>query len=255
MEELEVESASDSSNKLTVTYLLWVTTGVAVAIAAARAIQQLRFQADYLYYSPDERANMYAFEGLISLVYGVCITSFIFACRSGSLWNSPGKTLALLFAIMGAVDSLFEFVAAVIMYQRMEAPLPNTVLDHRPFIAGIWYRYLSSSIGYILGVPITAVIIYKTRKQRFGWRMVWIGFFLSALIMLGAEHLRFKDYVTDWITDRQFEIATGIPTILIANALLFSLLRRDRLDWWTLVIAPLIIITWVAVILGRSIWM
>jgi hypothetical protein len=46
------------------------------------------------------------------------------------------------------------------------------------------------------------------------------------------------------IAEIYWQLATGIPLVLLAAAFLISAIRRPRLDWWTIVISPAIVIAW-----------
>jgi len=237
-----MDATTPDANRLSILYLLSVTAGVGIAISISREIEYLRFPADAVYYHLDGIRNIDAFGALVAAVYGICLTTFIFAWRSGDLWSSPGKTLALLFATMCVVNWALDLVAAVVTSYRMQ--LPAGVYDTRGYIFGIWYRNLAASIGYVGGLPILAIVVYKTRLQRFSWRMVWIGFFIFSLSMVGFIHFDFAEYVPRSVRPWYFELAIGIPILLLALALLVAFARRDRVDWWTTVTAPLIIAVW-----------
>ena len=232
-----------SEERLSILYLLCLTAGVAFAISAVRGIEFLRFPADELYYNLSAN-RLDPFAVLVATVYGVCVTTAIFAWRSGHLWDSPGKILALLFAAMCVLNWTLELFAAVLVNYQMQEPLPVGTTDTRGFIAGTWYRNFASSFGYLAGLPILALVVYRTRTQRFSWRMVWIGFFIFAVLIIGASHLGFGGFLPMWLRAWYFEFALGIPVALMAIALCLAISRREPVDWWTAATAPLIMGAW-----------
>jgi hypothetical protein len=239
-----MNTSTPHANRLSILYLLCVTASVGIAISVTRGIDGLRFPADAIYYNLDGIHGIDAFAALVAAVYGVCLTTFIFAWRSGDLWGSPGKTLALLFATMCVLNWGLDLFAAVLMNYRMRVQLPVGMPDTRGYIVGIWYRNFAPSLGYVAGLPILALVAYKTRLQPFSWRIVWIGFFVFALLIVGAIHFEAGRYLPISLQPWYFEFAIGIPIVLLALATCVSLLRRDRLDWWTTLTAPLIIAVW-----------
>ncbi len=166
--------------------------------------------------------------------------------------GEPGKILALVFATMCLLNWALDLLAALVMNYRMQVPLPQGATDNRGYIAGIWYRNFAPSLGYVLGLPILVYVIYKTRSERVCWRLVWIGFLVFALLIAGDMHFTFARHLPLAIQSWYFEIAIGIPVVLLAFAVCLSLARRDRLDWWTVVTAPLIIVVWVIVVLLKA---
>lgn len=240
-----MNAATPHANRLSVLYLLCVTAGVGIALSVSRGINYLRYPADAVYYHLDSFHGIDAFATLVAAVYGVCVTTFIFAWRSGDLWGSPGKTLALLFATMCILNWALDLVAAVVMNYRMQVQLPVGVRDTRGTIAGIWYPNFAPSLGYVAGLPILALAVYKTKSQGFSWRMVWIGFFIFALLIIGDFHFNTVQYLPISLRPWYFELAIGLPVVLLALALCVNLARRERVDWWTTVTAPLIITVWV----------
>ncbi|QDT03313.1 hypothetical protein K227x_16950 [Rubripirellula lacrimiformis] len=239
-----MNSSTAHANRLSILHLLCLTAGVGIAITITRGIDRLRFSADAIYYNLDGIQGIDAFAALVAAVYGVCLTTFIFAYRSGDLWGSPGKTLALLFATMCVLNWTLDLFAAVLMNYRMQIGPPVGMPDTRGYITGIWYRDFAPSLGYVFGLPVLALVVYKTRLQGASWRMVWIGFFVFALLIVGTMHFDVDQHLPIAIRPWYFEIAIGIPIVLLALATGLSLLRRERLDWWTTITAPLIIVVW-----------
>ena len=231
-------------NRLSILYLLCVTAGIAIAITVAGGIEQLRSPADAVYYNQRGLARGEGFSMLVTAVYGVCVTTFVFAWRSGDLWGSPGKTLALLFAMMCVLNWTFDLLAAVVMHYRMQTTLPEGVTDTRGYIVGIWYRDLAPSLGYVAGLPVLALVIYQTRRQPLSWRVVWIGFVVFALLIVAAIHFDARQFLPLSLRSWYFEMAIGIPVVLLTIALCRSLWRREQIDWWTGVTAPLIVSVW-----------
>jgi len=240
----KMATAMLNADRLSIRYLLCVMAGVGIAISVSRGIEYLRFPADAVYYNLDAVGDVDAFGMLVAAIYGVCLTTFIFAWRSGDVWSSSGKTLALLFATMCVLHWALDLIAALVTNYRMQEQVAVGGPDTRGYIGGIWYRNLAPSIGYIAGLPILAMAVYKTKLQRLSWRMVWIGFLTFALLIIGFIHFDFGQYVPKSVRPWYFELAIGIPIVLLVLALLASLARHERVDWWTTIIAPLIIIAW-----------
>lgn len=239
-----MNTSTPHEDRLSVLYLLCLTAGVGIAICVTRGIERLRFSADAVFYNLDGMHGIDAFAALVAAVYGVCLTTFIFAWRSGDLWGSPGKTLALLFATMCVLNWALDLFSAVLMNYRMLAQPPVGTPDTRGYIAGIWYRNFAPSLGYVAGLPILALVVYKTRLQRLSWRLVWIGFFIFALLIVGSMHFNADQHLPTSLRLWYFEIAIGIPIVLLTLATCFSGLRHERIDWWTTITAPLIIAVW-----------
>jgi len=239
-----MNTSTPQESRLSVLYLLCLTAGVGIAISITRGIERLRFPADAFYYNLDGIQGIDAFAALVAAVYGVCLTTFIFAWRSGDLWGSPGKILALLFATMCVLNWALDLFAALLMNYRMLLQPPAGVPDTRGYIAGIWYGNFAPSLGYVAGLPILALVAYKTRTQKFSWRFVWIGFLIFAVLIVAEMHFNVGQYVPSSLRAWYFEMAIGLPVILLALALCFSLLRREQIDWWTTITAPLIICVW-----------
>lgn len=240
----KVATATLNADRLSIRHLLCVMAGVGIAISVSRGIEHLRFPADAVYYGVDAVGDVDVFGVLVAAVYGVCVTTFLFAWRSGDVWSSPGKTLALLFATMCVLNWALDLIAALVTNYRMQEQFAVGGPDTRGYIGGIWYRNLAPSIGYIAGLPILATVVYKTRLQRFPWRMVWIGFLTFALLIIGFIHFDLGQYVPGLVRPWYFELAIGIPIVLLVLALLVSLARHERVDWWTTIIAPLIVVVW-----------
>jgi hypothetical protein len=255
---------TSKANRLSLLYILSVTAGVGVAISIAQGIEHLRFPADAAFHRLKEVRRLGGFDALVASLYGVCVTTFIFAWRSGGLWSSPGKILSLLFATMCVLNWTLDLFAAAVMNYRMHLYSQSVALETSIVgggnsilsalgpsenIFGIWYRNFAPSIGYVAGLPVLAFVIYKTRFQRFYWQAVWIGFFIASLLIAGSINFDLDNFLPGAIGSWYFEIATGIPMILLAIALLVTVARREQLDWWTIVTAPLAIGVW-SVLIG-----
>ncbi len=230
-----MHTTTDSTNRLSVLYLLCLSFGMGTSLAVTRGLERLRFPADHLYYGlkriPD--ADLYA--ALVAAVYGVCFTTFLFAWRAGNLWSSPGKILALLFTTMCVLNWTLDLIAAGVMRYRMQVQVPDAMLDAQGHIFGIWYRNLAPSLGYVCGLPVLALVVYKTSQQKFYWRLVWIGFFVFALLIVAAMHFQFDQRLPMSLGCWYFELAIGLPIVLLALAMAISLIWRERLDWWTMI--------------------
>ncbi len=238
-----ITSPAPAERSLSITYLFIITTGVAVSFAVTQAIKRLRHTADVAFYAASDKVeSISAQEMLVAALYGTCLVTCVLAWRSRDPWQSPGKVIALIFAVMCVLDWTIEIIAASIMYARMH---DAAAVGLEPgYILSFWYRSLAPSIGYPLALPIIAFIIYKTRHQRFYWRMVWIGFLISDLFMIGLVHTRLAMLLPITLREWLLEFVFGIPTVLIVIALAIDLARRQSIDWWTSIIAPLGICIW-----------
>ena len=240
------------TEQLSILFLMSVMAGVGIALSVSRGIERLRFPADSLYYGLESVPEIDTYAILVATVYGICVTTFIFAVRSGDLWSSPGKILALLFATMCILEWSLELTAATIVNYRMQEDFTSSGADSRGFIFGIWYRNLASSLGYIAGLPVLVFTVYKTRSQRFGWWLVWLAFLIFALLIIGLIHFGANTYLPSPLRPWYFEIAIGIPICSLLIALITSQVRKDKLDWWTVLIGPLLIGTWVIWIILKA---
>jgi hypothetical protein len=234
------------TSRLSIFYLLCLTAGVGISISVSRGIGQLRFPADSLYYRTETASSIDALAILVAMVYGVSLTTTFFAWKSGTLWDSPGKTLAFLFSVICVLDWSIQIAASIVMYYRMQGELVAGSPDNRPFITGIWYRNLAPAYGYAMGLPALLVAARKTKSQGLAWRMVWCSFLLFSILIIGQMHFNFEHYVPPSVSGWYFEIALGIPMILMAAAIGWNFIRGTPLDWWTTFTAPLVIATWCA---------
>ncbi len=226
-------SSSTTTSRLSIRYLLAVTAAVGFSIAIARGIARLRFPADAQYYNLQPGTELRADELLIAAIYGICVVTFLFAARSGDFWKSPGKTLSLLFATMCLLNWSLDLVAAAIVNARFRQPLPEGAADLSPFIFGTGYRDFAPTFGYVAAIPILVLAIYKSKQQSRSWRIVWIGFLVFDLLIVGFMHFEFCKYVPPQLATRYFEVAMGIPVSLLAWAMIITIVRRRPMDWWT----------------------
>jgi hypothetical protein len=118
-------------SRLSISYLLCLTTGVGISISISRGIGQLRFPADSYYYGMETASKIDTLAVLVAMVYGVSLTTTFFALKSGTLWDSPGKTLAFLFSVMCVLDWAIQIAASIIMYDRMHDELVAGSPDNR----------------------------------------------------------------------------------------------------------------------------
>lgn len=246
-------SASHSSpvgfQQLSIFVLLAFTAGVGLAISVSRWIALLRLPADRFFYGENYVPALSVFDAVVAGVYGVCVTAFILAVRSGNFWQSPGKTIALLFAMMCVLDWGLGTVAAVITrFQILEENLNSGTPG---FLFNIWYRDFSATLGYIAGIPVLLFVLLMTRKQPITWRLVWIGFLFFSLLIIGRNHFDFQLLLSPQWRNWYFDGAIGVPILLMLFALIFNALRRRPQDWWTIGLASVVISTWIFLVTGK----
>jgi hypothetical protein len=246
----QTDAAQRSAGRLSIAYLLCLTAGIGIAITVARGIEQLRFSADSWYYNQDAPAEIDRGGLLVASLYGLCLTTFLFAIRSGRIWESPGKILALLFACMCLLNwGLDAFAGAVASYRtsfelHTAFPIARGVGDPRGYIAGIWYRNFAPSVGYVVALPLLAYVLVKTRNQRTAWRAVWMGFLAFDLLVIADIYFRASSFLPPNLDRWYFELALGLPLTLLAVALLDSIFRRERVDWWTAFVSLPLLVAW-----------
>ena len=233
--------------------------GVGIAITVTRGIEQLRFAADNWYYGKTSAAEIDRYGMMVASLYGLCLTTFLFAIRSGEIWRSPGKILAVLFASMCVLDwGLEAFAGAVTSYRislgmPTESPTFRAAADSRGYIFGIWYRSFAPSIGYVVGLPLLAFVLFKTREQRASWRVVWLGFLGFDLLAITEIFFRASSSLPLSWRPWYFEMSIGLPLTLLAAALLNALFRRQHVDWWTTVVSVPLLLVWGTQIAFKSI--
>lgn len=148
-----------------------------------------------------------------------------------------------------------SLIAASIMYLRLQPGASSPPDYTQGYILGIWYQDFAPAIGYITGLPILAWILFKSRPQELAWRAVWVGFLVFALLIVAWRNTDFEKHLPLSVNRWYFEISIGIPVVLIAIALLVALVRRGRLDWWTVLVAPLVIVAWLHLVIMKAMWL
>ncbi|WP_235908495.1 hypothetical protein [Roseiconus nitratireducens] len=221
-----------------------LTAGIGVSFVVARAIEHLRFKADAYYYDLDAVPAADGFGMLVAAIYGLCLTLLVLAIHSGDLWSSPGKTLALLFATMCLFNWGLELIAALVVNGRLQTPIDPGAVDRRGYILGIWYRNFAAEVGYVASIPVLLWVIRKSKRQGFTWRLAWLGFLLFAFLIVGYVHFGVRDYVHPPLSHWYFELAIGIPIVLLIVATANAFIRRRPVDWWTALTVTPIAFVW-----------
>ncbi|HBJ38193.1 MAG TPA: hypothetical protein DDZ51_26250 [Planctomycetaceae bacterium] len=221
-----------------------VTAGIGVSLIAARSIERVRFAADAFYYNLEAPTDLDSHGMLIAAIYGLCLTLFILAIRTGDFWISPGKTLALLFATMCILNWSLEFIAGTVTHFRMQTDLDEGAVDNRGIIFGTWYRDFAVHFGYIASLPVLLWVIFKSKHQALFWRLAWTGFLLFSLLIIGYIHFEVQSYFDPQLAFWYFEMAIGIPICLLIGALVISFIRGDEVDWWTTMTTIPVIAAW-----------
>lgn len=235
---------------MTIAYLMALTVGIAMSITAMRAVEWIRFPADHWYYRQDSIADIDGRGWLVAFIYGMCLTTFLYAYRSGQIWQSPGKILAMLFAAMCVLDLGLSAVAGAIVSYRVnhdpgDLGFTRGVSDQRGFVLGIWYSSFSARIGYSLSLPLILLTIWKTTAQSVAWRLVWVAFLIFNLIVVADLYFQIGTQLPITVAGWSFELAISVPLGMIAVAMLVSLFREHHVDWWTAIIATPLLIAWV----------
>ena len=248
----QMNTLPTTQERLGISHLMLLTAGIGVSFFVAQGIDLLRFPADAQYYNLKSPSNADAFGMLVAAIYGLCVTMFIIALRSRDFWLSPGKTLALLFATMCILNWSLEFIAAVVTHVRMQTDIEPGIVDARGYIFDIWYRSFAFQVGYVACLPVLLWVLYKTKHQPLSWRMVWVGFVVFAILMIGNAHFGFQNYVSTSLNRWYFEAAIGIPVCLLIVAVARSIVRRDSMDWWTTMTTIPVISVWCIAIVLKS---
>lgn len=239
-----IPTSSQAASRLSIQYLLAVTAAVGVAIAIARGIEILRFPADQHFYKLETPIELGADDFMIAAIYGICLVTFLFAYRSGDFWNSPGKTLSLLFATMCVLNWTLDAVAALVVQVRLATHIEPGTEDFRWAILGRDYRDFAPTYGYVLAIPILLLAVFKSKHQGLSWRLVWVGFLIFDLLIVGYMHFDFGKQLPFQVNQYYFEYAMGIPILLLTWAMIVTITRRKPMDWWTLSLSSLIIAGW-----------
>jgi hypothetical protein len=243
-----VTALPEVRERLGISHLMLLTAGIGVSLIAARSIERVRFAADAFYYNLEVPADLDSHGMLIAVIYGLCLTLFILAIRTGDFWISPGKTLALLFATMCMLNWSLELIAATITHFRLQTDLKQGAVDHRGVIFGIWYREFAVSVGYVASLPVLLWAIFKSKHQALLWRLAWIGFLLFSLLIVGYIHFGLQAYLSPKLSFWYFEAAIGVPICLLIAALVGSIVRGDSVDWCTTMTTIPVIAVWLIAI-------
>jgi len=237
--------------RLSIGYLMCATAAVAIGITVARAINELYFLSDARFYNTPAPAHLDLMAVVVSSIYGLSVATWFFALRSGNVWQSPGKVLAMLFGGMCLLNWGLDTIAGVVMAYRVRdvwAVPPTLVPHHLGYIAGIWYRSFAVKLGYPLMAPLFLVVMVKTRRQPIPWQITWWAFFAFDLAMITASHNGWNAWIPLSMRTLFVVYAIGLPMTCMAIALLLDVVRRRPIDWWTTAIALPSVILWVAVI-------
>jgi len=178
------------------------------------------------------------------------VAILVLGVRSQPYWVSPGKTLAMLFATMCILDGCLDLLASTIVAGRFAAQSVPSEANPDGYPFGIWYRGFAASIGYVLALPLLLLVLIKSRQQHATWRLAWCGFLIFTIAIIA--HLHFRLSLPEHWQDWYFEVAIGIPIVLLAIAFLRGLYRNE-LDWWTSLTCVPVILTWCIAVGMKSI--
>ena len=247
-------STTLNSSRLGIFHLLAITTGIALAISIGRGIEHLRFPADSYYYGIKEVRQADVVGLLVTSLYGLGVTICFFALRSGNVWQSPGKVLSIIIASMCLLNwGLDAIVSGLVSYRIEFGPSIDQAtsgeMHKRGLVWGIWYRSFPATIGYAAALPVMALILFKTTKQAVVWRLAWLGFVFCSTMICADIFWSVTSNLALPISGWYFEIAMGIPSVLILLAFVWTWWKGE-LDWWTVALSlpgpPLIWIVLVA---------
>jgi hypothetical protein len=233
--------------RLSIAYLLVATAAVAIGITVARAINDLYFLSDARFYGAPSPAHLDLMAIAVSSIYGLSVATWFFAIRSGHVWQSPGKMLAMLFGAMCLINWGLDTIAGVVTAYRVRdvwTVPPILVPHHLGYIGGIWYRSFAVKLGYPLMAPFFLVVMVKARRQPIPWQITWWAFFAFDLAMITASHNGWNAWIPRSRQPRFVVDAIGLPMICMAIALLLDVVRRRPIDWWTMAIAIPSVILW-----------
>ncbi|WDQ15198.1 hypothetical protein [Rhodopirellula sp. P2] len=236
------------NRRLGIIELMVITAGIAIAFAIQRGLSVIRHLPDWPWRSGTVQ-SFQAMDLLVASVYGLSLAVFFLAVRSPPFWTSPGKTLALLFANMCVLDWTLDFFASSTVALRFWGDPQAGNSTTAGYVLGIWYEQFSARLGYILGLPVLILAIFKSKPQHFTWRLAWGGFLFFDLAILALLHVKFFGGLPSSLLNWYFPITLGVPVVMLAIAFVRGLARRE-LDWWTvLTCLPVMAIWLIAVVM------
>lgn len=247
------ELEEPSSNPLTIKTLLVWTAGVAIALTITKSIKSLSAAAwnQTVPYNPQETL-LTSSDYLTAVVYGTCLALFLLVVASKDFWRSPGKIALMIFALICVIDWGLSVFAYTMIIQNVEV-VGKTIYngtDHVLALGGIstseWvtdnfeifgvhYGNFAPRYGYLVGIPIFLWIAFKSREQSWAWKLVWFGFVFFSVAML----LRFIGWqipIPNLLPAYYFHVILGVPLLLMVFALASDLIRKRKVDGWTMVV-------------------
>ncbi|PHQ35874.1 hypothetical protein [Rhodopirellula bahusiensis] len=243
--------AKKDTRRLGIYELMLITAGIAVAFAINRGLSVMRHVPDWAWRGAESAARINGMDVLVACVYGMSLSVYLLAIRSKPFWNSPGKTLALLFATMCLLDWTLDFFASSTVALRFLVDPQAGNSNTAGYVLGIWYEQFSARLGYLFGLPVLILAIIQSRQQHLTWRLAWVGFLvfdLAIVAVLNVDSIAsFPRTVLNWY----FEIALGIPVVLLAIAFFRGMVKRD-LDWWTVLTCVPVFVAWMVAVVMRS---
>ena len=246
--EQKIVRKTNSPERLSILFLMAITTGIAISFSVLQATEFFRFPADSYYYQLEDFRGPSVQGFVIAALYGICLTTFLFAVRTTNFWNSPGKILALLIGAMCVLNWGLEFFAAVLTFVRFKEDILPGTFDNRGFIFGIWYRNFAPAVGYILAIPLCSYVIFKSFHRVGYWVIVWFGFLGFSILMVAWLHLGIAGILPTFVRTWYFEGAIGIPILLLIAANLIAVVRQQKLDWWTSIMSTVLVLVWITTI-------
>ena len=257
-----------SNSPLTITKLMVWTGGIAVALTIVRGMKYLSINAwnKAIPYNPQE-LELGAMDYIAAFVYGTCVTLFLFAYASKDFWKSPGKITLLIFTLICLIDWGLSAFANTMIIQNVEVveEMIYNGQDHIMTLGGVsksdwvspnfeifgaFFTNFAGHFGYLAGLPFLIFILFRSREQSWIWKFVWSGFVFFTVAM----SLVFFDRaipLPKLLEPHYFLLALGVPMILMPLALVYDLIRKHKIDGWTMTVCTGIPLMWVALSIIR----
>ena len=232
--------------------MVW-TGGVAIALTVGRAIKHLSTSAwnRTVPYNPQEMV-LGPIDFITAFVYGTCATLFLFAVVSKDFWKSPGKISLMIFTLICLIDWGLSTFAYTMIVQNVEVVEEMLYVGNDHVIAfegvsrsdwvtpnfeifGVHYSNFAGKYGYFMGLPFLLLIVFKSQEQSWLWKLVWCGFIFFSVAMILLFFNR-PIPLPILLQPHYFSLALGVPMILMVSALVGDLVRKHKVDGWTMTV-------------------
>ena len=243
MKENIVEDDHLDSERFSIQHLFGWTTAIAISLALVQLIRRLRFPADSWYHGIPE-ISIGLGDWVLAIMYGTGLALSVFAFRTRSIWDSPGKIIALIFGTACVIHLGLDLSAAGLLAYRFKYSIEEAnayvplIADARGLIFQTWYENIAVYYGYILLLPFLAYVVFRTWSQRSIWKIVWVSILIFIVASIGRLYFNSHHWFPSTIAKHYFTISISIPILAIMFSFGWDLVfHRGRLDWWTILSA------------------